>query len=56
MDKINEMDIHRGEELKVFFDVDATSYNGRWYNRIKVYKVQRLLEIKPQIAADNEPF
>ena len=27
LDKINELDIHRGERLKVYYDFDATNYN-----------------------------
>ena len=51
MDKINEFNIQRGEALKVSFDVDATNYNGRWYNRIKVYKVQRIADQTVEEAA-----
>lgn len=40
-DKIQSMDIKVGEELIVFFDVDAREYNGKWYNQIRAWKVER---------------
>lgn len=51
LDKINEFDIQRGEALKVFFDIDATNFNGRWFNRIRAYKVQRLADQTVEEAA-----
>ena len=30
-----------GEELTVKFDIDATEYNGRWYNSMAAWKVER---------------
>ena len=33
-EKIHSMNIHIGEELTVFFDVDAREYNGKWYNNL----------------------
>lgn len=40
-DKINQMNIQVGEELTVSFDVDSREYNGRWYNQIRAWKVER---------------
>ena len=40
-DKIHSMNIQMGEELTVFFDVDAREYNGKWYNQIRAWKVER---------------
>lgn len=40
-DKINQMNIQAGEELTVSFDIDARAYNGRWYNQIRAWKVDR---------------
>lgn len=41
-DKINQFAIKQGEELKVSFDVDAHEYNGRWFNNIRAWEVQRV--------------
>ncbi|HRF85842.1 MAG TPA: DUF3127 domain-containing protein [Alloprevotella sp.] len=40
-DRLQEMNIQVGEELTVSFDIDAREYNGRWYNDIRAWKVER---------------
>ena len=40
-DRIAQMNIRQGEELKVYFDVDAHEWNGKWFNSIKAWKVER---------------
>ena len=30
-----------GEELTVYFDIDAHEYNGRWFNNLRAWKVER---------------
>ena len=41
-DKINQFAIKQGEELKVSFDGDAHEDNGRWFNNIRAWSVQRV--------------
>lgn len=40
-DKIREANIQVGDKLKVHFDIDAREYQGRWYNSIRAWKVER---------------
>ena len=40
-DKITEFNIQVGQELTVSFDINAREYNGRWYNDIRAWKVDR---------------
>ena len=40
-DKINAFAIKAGEELKVSFDIDAHEYQGRYFNNINAWKVER---------------
>lgn len=40
-DRIEQFDIHLGEVITVKFDIDSKEYNGRWYNSITAYKVER---------------
>lgn len=40
-DKLRQMDIKVGETLTVSFDIDAREYQGRWYNDIRAWRVQR---------------
>ena len=41
-DKIDAMNIQAGEELRVSFDIDAHEYNGRWFNNVTAWKVDRI--------------
>mgnify|MGYP003289652390 CR=1 FL=1 len=50
-DKIANMNIQAGEELTVSFDIDANEYQGRWYNRINAWKVDRVQPGVPQQSA-----
>lgn len=50
-DKIANMNIQAGEELTVSFDIDANEYQGRWYNRINAWKVERVQPGAPQQPA-----
>ena len=40
-DRIANFNIKAGEVMTVSFDIDASEYNGRWYNRIRAWKVDR---------------
>lgn len=46
-DKIQLFNIQTGEELRVSFDIDAHEYQGRWFNQIRAWKVER---IDPNVA------
>ncbi len=50
-DKINQMNIQVNDELNVFFDINAREYQGRWYNDIRAWKVERVAPGAPQPAA-----
>lgn len=56
-DKINQFAIQAGEELVVSFDIDAREYQGRWYNSIRAWKVERpAAQPAPEVAAPVPPF
>ncbi len=40
-DRLANMNIQVGEQLTVSFDIDAHEYNGRWFNDIRAWKVDR---------------
>ena len=40
-DKIQQFNIQAGEELTVSFDIDAREWQGRWFNSIRAWKVER---------------
>lgn len=55
-DKIQSMNIKAGEELTVFFDVDAREYNGKWYNQIRAWKVERTKQNMAQNSQTTVPL
>ena len=55
-DKINQFNIQIGEELTVYFDINAREYQGRWYNSFRAWKVERTTlqaSIPVQSVIDN---
>ena len=48
-DRIQQFNIQLGEVMTVSFDIDAHEYNGRWFNSIRAFKVDR----NPQPSADT---
>lgn len=53
-DKIQQFAIKVGEELNVSFDIDAREWQGRWFNSIRAWKVERVGQAQP--AAPEAPF
>jgi len=51
-DKIAQFNINVGETLTVSFDIDAREYQGRWYNSIRAWKVDRSLGTAAAPAPD----
>ena len=41
-DRLNEMNLQVGAEVTVSFDIDAHEYQGRWFNSIRAWKVERI--------------
>lgn len=41
-DRIDQFAIQLGEEVTVSFDIDCREYNGRWYNDIRAWKIDRV--------------
>lgn len=54
-DKIAQFNIQIGEEISVSFDVDAREWNGRWFNSIRAWKVERVSAQAPAMPGDA-PF
>lgn len=61
-DKIQQFNIQVGEMLRVSFDIDAREYQGRWYNSIRAWNVDRNLgdpmapQVTPFGTLDTTPF
>lgn len=57
-DRIQQFNIQVGEVLTVSFDVDAHEYQGRWFNSIRAFRVDRNVQgtQAPVQNADAAPF
>ncbi len=58
-DRIDSFKIKEGDELTVSFDIDAHEYQGRWYNSIRAWKVERKGEVEqpqpPVLTGTQQP-
>lgn len=56
-EKIAAMNIQKDEEMTVYFDINAREYQGRWFNDIRAWKVDRNINAAPvaPVAAAAAP-
>lgn len=50
-ERLQRFNIKLGDEVTVFFDIDAHEYQGRWFNNIRAYDVAHLDAAAAQAAA-----
>lgn len=55
-DRLQQFNIQMGEVLTVSFDIDAREYQGRWFNSIRAFRVDRNTQAAPVAAPAPEPF
>ncbi len=59
-DRIQQFNIQMGEIMTVSFDIDAREYQGRWFNGVRAFRVDRNVQGAPVAAApvapDTAPF
>ncbi len=59
-DKIQQFNVQPGEMVRVSFDIDAHEYQGRWYNSIRAWNVDRNVATQmpepPVGTPDMTPF
>lgn len=41
-DRIDNFKLRVGDNIIAYLDIDAKEYNGRWYNSINIWKVERV--------------
>lgn len=54
-EKIQQFNIQLGETLTVSIEINANEYQGRWYNKINAWQVQRVAAGQPQQQAAFPP-
>ena len=55
-EKIQQFNIQLGEMLTVSIDINANEYQGRWYNKINAWQVQRLATGQGQQQSGYQPY
>ena len=54
-DKLKEFNIRNNDLIKVYFDISAREYNGRWYNSIRAWKVEHVNPDGSAVGATATP-
>ncbi|MBQ7571521.1 MAG: DUF3127 domain-containing protein [Bacteroidaceae bacterium] len=49
-DRIQQFNIQVGEMMTVSFDIDAHEYQGRWFNSIRAFRVDRNIQAAAPVA------
>ena len=55
LDRISEFDALIGKPVKIYFDIDAHEYNGRWYNSVRAFKAQAQEEQEQAEKKESKP-
>lgn len=54
-DKINQMAIRQGEELVIHLNIDTREFNGRYFNNVECWKVERAGQQQQQTQQVQQP-
>ena len=54
-DRMQQFNIQMGEIMTVSFDIDAREYQGRWFNGVRAFRVDRNVQGAPVAAAPVAP-
>lgn len=54
-DRIKQFNIQQGERLEVSIDIDAREYNGRWFNSVRAFRVNRNIQPAAAYGASVPP-
>ena len=46
-ERIKEFALRKDETVTVSFDIDASEYQGKWYNKVTAWKVDRVAGMQP---------
>jgi len=54
-DRIKQFNLQQGQTVSIQIDIDASEYQGRWYNSIKCYNVTHTDLFGQQPAPEPQP-
>lgn len=49
-ERIREYDLHEGEDVRIGFSHSCREYNGRWYNDVRIYKLEKVKKTAPAVV------
>lgn len=49
-ERIREYDLHENEEVRIGFSHSCREYNGRWYNDVRIYKLEKITKAAPAVV------
>lgn len=52
--KIEEFEALIGRNVKVQFEINASEYQGRWYNNVKAYRIKDMAEENAKTVASPD--
>ena len=55
-ERIRSFNIQNGQEVVVSFEIDAHEFNGRWFNDIRAFNIQRGVVAPAAAPAAESPF
>ena len=63
-DRIKQADLHEGDEVKIGFGHSVREWQGRYFNELRVYKLEKVktthpapdVQAAPSTTTDDEPF
>lgn len=63
-DRIKQADLHEGDEVKIGFGHSVREWQGRYFNELRVYKLEKVkithpapdAQAAPSTTTDDEPF
>ena len=54
-DRIAEKDLHEGDECVIGFGHTVREWQGKWYNELRVYKLEKVLQKVPSAGSQAAP-
>lgn len=57
-DRLQRFNVQEGQNVTVFFDIDAHEYNGRWFNSIRAFDIrpiQNTAEAQAPFVQESQP-
>ena len=52
-ERITEYQLHEGEEVKCGFSHSVREYNGKYYNEVRLYRLQKVVKEQPQATSEQ---